>query len=159
MIDGHWLPVGDGDPRALALYLDHYSAAKSRGRAPDRGARGNYARFVGPGEHMVLLTVTCDGLFVWRNQLHRSDDETGVECMVFRNAARRLRVLASTLIHEACALAWGRWPGARLFTFVDPQKIRSRLTGRAPGWCFLMAGWVDTGRVTPRGLHVLECLA
>lgn len=158
MIDGYWLPVRDGDPRALAMYLDHYSSAKSRGGVPDRSARGNSARFVGPGEHMVLLTVTVDALFVWRNQLLRDDGETGVECCVFRNAARRARVLSSLLIREACALAWVRWIGHRLFTFIDPGRIRSRLTGRPPGYCFLVAGWRDTGRVTPRGLRVLECL-
>jgi hypothetical protein len=159
VIDGHWLPVRDGDERALALYLDHYSSAKSRGRVPDRTVRGNFARFVGPGQHLVLLTVGADALFIWRNQRHRKDSERGVECTVFRNAARRSRVLSSLLIREACALAWARWVGARLFTFVDPGQLRSRLTGRDPGHCFLMAGWCDTGRVTPRGLRVLECWA
>ena len=35
------------------------------------------------------------------------------------------------------SLAWERWPGERLFTYVDPNKVRSF----NPGYCFLRAGW------------------
>jgi hypothetical protein len=160
MIDGYWLPVRDGDLRALALYRRHYSAAKRRGRQTITPI-GNRARFAGPcagGASMVLLTRTCDALFVWRHEQFRRDGEGGINCAVFRNDAHRDRVLSSTLIVEASELAWTRWPGQRLWTFVDPTKVRTRLTNKPPGYCFLMAGWRWSGRTTPRGLLVFECL-
>ncbi len=148
MIDGHWLPVRDGDLRALAMYLRHYSARKSRARytvAPI----GNRARFVGNGEHMVLMTRDCRALFAWRLQQHRKDDQTGIECAVFRNEGTDTR--SSILVLEACELGWLRWPGQRLFTFVDPREVRSA----NPGYCFKMAGFRFCG-LTRRGLHILE---
>jgi hypothetical protein len=150
VIAGHWLPVRDGDPRALALYLRHYSAKKARARYRTVLV-GNHARFVGNGEHMVLLTRDCRSMFAWRLQAFRKDGQYGIECAVFRRESPGL--LSSELISEACELAWSRWPGKRLFTFVDPREIASS----NPGYCFKRAGFVFCGR-TKRGLHVLELL-
>jgi hypothetical protein len=41
--------------------------------------------------------------------------QRGVNCAVFRNESS---VLSSELIREACGLAWTRWPGERLYTYV-----------------------------------------
>lgn len=147
MIDGNWLSSHRADPRALALYKRHYSAKKN---ARWRSARS--LNFVGPGEPMVLLTVNCDAVFVWlNNTVERYDHQDGVICTLFRNEST---VLSSDLIREADDLAWGRWPGARLFTYVDPAEIRSS----NPGYCFLRAGWRVCGR-SVEGKVILEVLA
>lgn len=140
---GAWIAVPDGDARARAIYLRHYSARHYR----DGRRRG---LFVGPGGKMVLLTPECDALFVWRRFIN-DDGQQGVNCAVFRNEGPRL---SSDLIREACELAWVRWSGERLYTYVAPRKIRST----NPGYCFLMAGWTVCGQ-TKGGLVILEKIA
>lgn len=143
MVDGHWLPAQDGDPRARWLFRRHYSRSVYRdGRDP--------VLFVGPGEKMVLLTVDCLALWVWRRFLDDSG-QTGVNCAVFRNEGP---VLSSVLVAEADRIAWGRWPGERLYTHVDPHRTRPK---RDPGRCFRRAGWRPC-KTTKRGLVVLEVL-
>jgi hypothetical protein len=145
LVDGSWLPVRDGDPRARALYLRHYSAEK--GMAYRTGS----PLFVAPGEKFVLLTLACDALFVWlRNTVQRWDRQEGVNCAAFRNESP---ARSSDLIREAMALAWARWPGQRLFTYVNPAKIRST----NPGYCFKQAGWRRCGE-SAQGLVILEAL-
>jgi len=140
-----WIPIRDGDPRALGLYLRHYSARKN---GATRLWSKNYNRFAAPGENLILLTPLCDALFVWSKQLYRLDDQYGVNCAVFRNEGPQL---SSDLISTASELAWERWPGERLFTFVDSTKIRSS----NPGYCFVMAGWRRCG-LSNKGLVILE---
>lgn len=142
--DARWYASSPTDPRALALYLRHYSAWKRRAVPLSR-------RFVGPGEQLVLLTVPCDALFVWRRERpeYRMDGQRGVNCAVFRNESP---YLSSTLILEAEQLAWARWVGERLFTFVDAGKVRPK---RDPGRCFLRAGWRRCGQ-SARGLLLFE---
>lgn len=92
-----WILVRDGDARARALYLRHYSARHYQdGRHPKL--------FVGPGEKMVLLTPTCDALFVWRKFISDAGQQ-GVNCAVFRNEGE---TLSSELIIEAQAGVWLR---------------------------------------------------
>jgi len=143
LIDGAWLAVPDGDARARALYLRHYSARHYRD-----GRRRTL--FAGPGEKMVLITQECDALFVWRKFIP-ADGQQGVNCAVFRNEGPRL---SSELILEAEQLAWQRWPGERLYTYVAPSKVRST----NPGYCFIKAGWQRCG-YTKGGLVILEKLA
>lgn len=147
LADWHWYVSNRCDPRAVALYLRHYSSEKG-----GRKASCYRAGFTGPGEDLVLLTAPCDALWAWTHQtVDRMDDETGVNCSVFRNEGD---VLSSTLVREADELGWSRWPNEpRHFTYVDPSKVRAK---RDPGRCFLRAGWRYTGRVTKRGLRVLE---
>lgn len=145
MIDGNWLLSHKADQRAIGIYERHYSA---RHYADGRKRR----QFCPPGETMVLLTATCDALFVWvRNRVERYDHQGGVNCTVFRNEGG---VLSSELIREACDLAWRRWPGARLFTYVADGKIRST----NPGACFKKAGWKRCGRNADGRLTILERL-
>ena len=144
---GHWLPVRDGDPRALALFKRHYSY---RRRAPGR-LRGN-STFVGQGEKMVLLTSDCLALFAWqRSTVERASGQTGINCTVFRNEGP---ILSSTLIREADDLAWARWPGERHFSYVNADKVRHK---RDPGRCFLKAGWTRCG-TSKAGLLIFERL-
>lgn len=138
-----WATVPDADPRARALYLRHYSARRYRDGRRRR-------KFVGPGEHMVLLTGSGDALFVWRKFISDSG-QTGVNCAVFRNEGP---VLSSELITAAMELAWVRWPGERLYTYVWDSKIRSG----NPGYYFKMAGWRTIGRNKDGRLTLLEAV-
>lgn len=150
LIDGYWLPVKDGDERAAALYRRHYSAYQYADGRRDRYGYRNRFLIVGPGQKTVLMTLDCDALFVWRKFIDKSG-QTGVNCAVFRNESP---VLSSALILEADQIAWERWPGERLYTYVNPGAIQSA----NPGYCFKRAGWHECGR-TQRGLVILEKLA
>lgn len=154
-LDGYWFSVSDADPRAVALYSRHYSV---------RNARAEWLRtgFCGPGEKAVLMTGDCRSLFVWRTRINvpamqYDDGQRGVMCSVFRNEGP---VLSSDLIREAQAIAWARWPGQRLFTYVwDAKVATSRQRGRATaGWCFRKAGWTPCGRNADGRLTILEIL-
>jgi hypothetical protein len=104
---------------------------------------------VGPGEKIVLLTVDCDALFIWRKFIDKSG-QTGINCAVFHNEGE---LLSSELIREAAQIAWQRWPGQRLYTYVNSSKVKSV----NPGYCFKMAGWNICGK-TKSGLVILEKL-
>src|ERR1035441_1481986 len=108
-----WMPVRDANPTGLEIFHRHYSYKPyADGRKP--------LHFVGPGEKMVLLTPDARALFVWRKFIC-GDGQQGVNCAVFRNEGAGV---ASDLIREADAEAWGRWPGARLYTYVNPRKVK-----------------------------------
>lgn len=141
-----WVPIRDGNPTAMALFQRHYSRyAYADGRDP--------ARFVGPGERMVLLTPCARALFVWRE--FDTQDPTAapgdINCSIFRNEGAGR---SSDLIRAAMALAWERWPGRRLYTYVNPRRVRSR----NPGFCFIAAGWRRCGVTKRRNLLILEAL-
>jgi hypothetical protein len=99
---------------------------------------------------MVLLTQQADALFVWRKFIDRSG-QRGVNCAVFRNESPHL---SSELILEAEELAWNRWPGERLYTYVNPLGI----TSANPGYCFKRAGWGWCGLTKKKKLVILEKL-
>lgn len=153
---GSWLPVKDGDQRAAALYKRHYSAHQYKdGRRTRVGYRNRFL-FIGPGEKMAMMTVTCDALFAWRKFIDDSGQK-GVNCAIFRNESN---LCSSKLILEAEQLAWNRWPNERLYTYVDPAKIKSD----NPGYCFKKAGWTlvrnEQGKplLTKSGKLILEKL-
>lgn len=136
----YWHEYQDGNEKGLELYDRHYSAyhyADGRERK----------LFCGPGEKLVLLTQKQDAMFVWRKFIDDSG-QTGANCAVFRNEGK---IRSSDLILEAMAIAWERWPGERLYTYVNPQKIKSP----NPGYCFKAAGWKVCGQ-TKSGLIILE---
>jgi len=135
----HWEEFRDGHTAAIALYARHYSARPLEGRE----------LICGPGEKLVLLTPQRDALFAWRKFIDDAG-QTGINCAVFRNEGPHL---SSNLILEAMAIAWRRWPGERLYTYVDPESIQSP----NPGYCFLCAGWRRAGE-TQAGLLVLEAM-
>ena len=138
--DDVWVHIKDGNETALSIFSRHYTYRKNR----------KIRQFIGPGEKMVLLTPDALALFVWRKFIS-DNGQHGVNCAVFRNegVAR-----SSDLIREADRIAWERWPGERLYTYVDPGKTRRK---RDPGRCFLRAGWQHCGW-TKRGLRILEHL-
>ncbi len=137
-----WIEVKDGNDTARAIFNRHYSRRHYRdGRKP--------LLFTGPGEKMVLVSPDADALLVWRKFIS-GDNQRGVNCAVFRNEGPEL---SSKLIERACDLAWSRWPGERLYTYVNPRRIRST----NPGYCFLLAGWRKCG-TTKKKLLILERL-
>lgn len=142
LLSEHWtITPNRADPRLVAMYERHYSCyqyADGRKRL----------QAVPPGQYLALMTTQLDALFVWSRQRYRLDDQVGVYCSVFRNEGP---VLSSMLIREAGSLALRRWPGQRLFTFVDAERVRST----NPGCCFQMAGWRRCGR-TSGGLLIYE---
>lgn len=144
LIGQGWIEVRDGDASCRAIYERHYSARKALERRRLRRTK----LIVGPGFRMVLLRHDARALFVWRRELFRLDKQAGVNCAVFRNEGAGR---ASDLIRSAAACAWVRWPGERLFTFVDPDQVG----GQPPGNCFRHAGWTPCGE-TAGGLLVLE---
>jgi hypothetical protein len=141
MFAGNWYSVLDGDGAARAIFNRHYSRHFYKdGRKPKL--------FVGPGEKMVLVTSDFTALFVWRKFIS-GDGQRGVNCAIFRNEGAQL---SSELILEAEQLAWRRWPGERLYTYVNQHKIKSV----NPGYCFKMAGWRECGHTKAKGLVILE---
>lgn len=136
-----WIETKDGDARVLAIYERHYSSRKYK----DGRTR---KLFVGPGEKMVLITADGSAILLWRRFLSKNKQE-GVNCAAFRNEGR---ALSSRLILEAEKLAWNRWPGSRLYTYVDPRQVKSA----NPGYCFKTAGWQRCGTTKDRGLLILE---
>ena len=111
----------------MSIFRRHYTARKKIGKV---------FQFVGPGEKMVLITPDAKALFVWRKFISDAG-ETGVNCAVFRNEGSS-EGISSDLIRAAKEWAWRRWPGERLYTYVDAAKVRHK---RDPGRCFRKAGF------------------
>lgn len=135
-----WYLTKDGDKSCLAIYERHYSAYRYRDGRQRK-------LFCGPGEKIVLRTCDASALFVWRRFIDGSGQQ-GVNCAVFRNESD---VRSSDLIRQADAIADHVWPGARHYTYVNPQKVRSA----NPGFCFVAAGWRKVG-TTRGGLLILS---
>ena len=135
---GPWVAVRDCDASVRHVFDRHYS------RRPDPRPK-----FFGPGEYICLRTACGRAIFGWQVSRFRADGQEGANCVFFRNEGAGL---SSDLILAAEQVAWQRWPGTRLFTFVDPGRIRST----NPGYCFIRAGWERCGRTKTRGLVILE---
>lgn len=139
--DSVWVPVKDGNDAGRDIFNQHYSRYRYKdGRNP--------LLYVGPGEKMVLLTPDAKALFAWRKFIS-DDGQIGVNCAIFRNEGAGR---SSDLIRAADEAAWERWPDERLYTYVNPEKVRHK---RDPGRCFLKAGWRYCGK-TQKGLLILE---
>jgi hypothetical protein len=141
----HWLYAKDGDSHCLAIYRRHYSAR--------RYLVERQPLFVGPGRKLVLLSRSGKSLFVWRKF---KDDcqpaQAGINCSIFRNEGEP-DANSSTLIAEAVAIIWHDWGRERLYTLVNPTKIRST----NPGFCFISNGWSKCGN-SKTGKLILELL-
>ncbi|AZO61740.1 MAG: hypothetical protein E5X23_09660 [Mesorhizobium sp.] len=148
LIGEGWIEVLDGNDTARDIFHRHYSRYRyADGRQP--------ALFVGPGEMLVLLTADAGAVSAWRRERHRFDNQQGVNCAIFR---RETGGVASELLAAAMAIVWQRWPGERLFTFVDPREVEPTWSAGRPTWghCFYQAGWRYAG-ITKKRLHILEC--
>jgi len=143
----NWYGASKRDPRVVSLYSRHYSSKKNGKKIKDWLSFGITA----PGDPIVLLTPEGSALFVWVKQMFRQDGETGINCSVFRNEAPEL-YRSSELIQEAEIIAWGKWPGERLFTHIDGRIVHG------DGCCFKHAGWKKLHNRTKAGLIILEKL-
>jgi len=74
------------------------------------------------------------------------DGQTGYNCAIFRNESSRR---SSDIILECEEIAFERWGPNRLYTYVDPAKIKSV----NPGYCFKQAG-LHTVRKPDGSVHV-----
>ncbi len=149
LLGDDWNEVLDGNPTARDLFRRHYSYR------PRAGGRVNEL-IIGSGFKLLLLSRDGGALCAWRREKHRADGQIGVECAIYR---RETGGLASVMLRSAMALAWSRFGGERLFTFVDPRKVEPTMVRGHPVWgfCFYKAGWSFCG-LTAKGLHILECL-
>lgn len=137
----YWHECRDGDDGAREIYDRHYSRyIYADGRKPKL--------FVGPGEKMVLITEDGDAVWCWR-KFKDASGQQGVNNAIFRNEGT---ILSSLLIMDAEQLAWQRWPGERLYTYVKPTGIRST----NPGACYKKAGWRVCGVTKWNKLVILE---
>ncbi|NIO81234.1 MAG: hypothetical protein GTN53_11525 [Candidatus Aminicenantes bacterium] len=74
-----------------------------------------------------------EGLFAWRKFKDDCIDErtglsqAGINNSIFRNEQPDI-YLSSDLILWAEELAWERWPGERLYTYIDIKKIKKKET-------------------------------
>lgn len=109
---------------------------------------------IGPGAKLVLLSADGQALCAWRKEVFRRDGQAGVNCTIFRREGGEV---ASAMLGRARELAWGRWPGERLFTFVDPACVPPTIRAGRPTWghCFYQDGWTFAG-LTKARLHILE---
>lgn len=136
------------DPEMAILADRHYSRRTV-------GAR----QFLYSGRKIVIRDARGDVLFGWMfpDEDKRMDGQTGYNCAIFRNESPRS---SSSIILECEAIAFARWGPARMYTYVNPQKIRSV----NPGYCFKKAGWTNVRnpdgslRVSKAGQHLLEKL-
>lgn len=140
----YWVRVNDGNETAFRIFQRHYSFRKWRIRSGKNGKR-----IIGPGETILLLGKDAKALFAWKKQKYSQDGQTGINCCIFRNEGN---MQSSKLILQAEQIAWQRWPGERLFTYVNQKKIRST----NPGYCYKMAGWKFVGITKARELLIFE---
>ena len=136
----YWLITNDKEQAARSLADRHYS----------RKTPGSPKGFMGPGEHLILISPDGKALFGWlraRPDMRR-DHIDGIYCAIFRNESS---ILSSTLILEAEKFAQRKWPGLMMFTYVDQGKVKSK----KPGWSFIKAGWVEAGH-SKKGLILLK---
>lgn len=143
-----WMEVKDGDPTVIDIFRRHYTYK------PPKAGRRKQALAVGPGERVVLLLASAEALCAWRCEQHRIDGQEGVNCAIFR---REGGAVASDLLRDAMDRAWERWPGERLFTFVDPLEVSITWRAGRPTWghCFYQAGWRFAG-LTKQRKHILD---
>lgn len=143
-----WRFVRDGYPPAARLYARHYSYHEYKDKRRASPSYRNRNMICGPGEKHVLMTPANDALFVWK-KFKDDSGQTGINCAIFRNEST---YLSSWLIEQACAIAWLRWPGERLYTYVNPRAIISH----NPGYCFKIAGFNQCGITKVNKLLILE---
>lgn len=106
-------------------------------------------QFLYSGKKIVLRDAAGEVLFAWifPDASMRMDGQTGYNCAIFRNESKRQ---SSDIILEAEQIAFERWGPNRLYTYVDPSKIKST----NPGYCFKQAGWKFV-KVSQSGKHLL----
>lgn len=106
-------------------------------------------QFAYSGRKLVLRDALGSVLFVWMypDASMRMDGQEGYNCAIFRNESTRK---SSDIILEAERWAIEKWGPNRMYTYVNPSKIKSI----NPGYCFKVAGW-KFERLSASGQHLL----
>ena len=125
------------DPEMAMLADRHYSRRTV-------GAR----QFLYSGRKIVIRDAAGLVLFGWMfpDEDKRMDGQTGYNCAIFRNESQRQ---SSDIILECEDIAIARWGPGRMYTYVNPAKIRSV----NPGYCFKQAGWKNV-RNADGSIHI-----
>jgi len=129
--------VKRSDIRIVALANRHYS-------------RTHNHKIVGSRCRLLVMRDflgTIGFVWGWPYDGYRADGQNGANCEMFRNESDRR---SSDLILESEAMLLRRWNVNRLFTYVDPGKIKSI----NPGYCFKVAGYQHIGN-SKDGKHLL----
>ncbi len=102
----NWLPIRDGDPRAYALYRNHYSFNHYQdGRRQNTAYRNRYL-ICGPGQKMLLLTQDANALFDWGGLVHIRRYGTGTDWgFPFGHALAAVHYQAE----YTGATSWSKW--------------------------------------------------
>lgn len=113
-------------------------------------------QFMCNGRKIVIRNTEGTILFgwLWCYDGLRFDDQSGYCCTIFRNESHRR---SSEIILECERFAVNKWGPNRLFTYVDPSKIRKpdgKYRREIPGYCFIKAGWRFV-RQSKDGKHLL----
>ena len=123
-------------------------------------------QFLYNGRKLVLRDAGGLVLFGWMypQEEMRMDGMKGYNCAIFRNESQRP---ASEIILEAEQWAFEKWGPNRLYTYIDPCKLRTikrrgiEFCRWPPGRCFREAGWKPlinkdgTLRTSKDGKHIL----
>jgi hypothetical protein len=136
------------DPEMSMLADRHYSRRTV-------GAR----QFMYSGRKIVIRNTEGTILFGWifPDPTMRMDSQTGINNAIFRNESRRQ---SSEIILECEQIAYDRWGSQRMYTFIDPRKLRilkhhsAEFCRWPPGRCFYEAGWHFEG-LAKSGKHIL----
>lgn len=93
----------------------------------DREDYRNRRLFVGKaGGKSWCCSPTTSGRSLSGADFLSRDGQIGVNCAPFRNEGAYCgEVKSSRLILSAEVWAWARWPGERLYTYVDARRVRS----------------------------------
>jgi hypothetical protein len=107
-------------------------------------------QFLYAGRRLVLRDAAGLVLFAWMypDESMRMDGQRGYNNAIFRNESDRK---SSDIILEAERAAFKKWGPNRLYTYIDPKKVRSS----NPGYCFKVAGWKFV-RLSAGGKHLLS---
>jgi len=106
-------------------------------------------QFLYSGRKLVIRNAEGTVLFGWiyPDESMRMDAQSGYNCAIFHNESERR---SSEIILECEQLAFSKWGSNRVYTYVDPRRIKSP----NPGYCFKCAGWQRVGQ-SKAGLHLL----
>lgn len=135
------------DPELAVLADAHYSRQKV-----------GSPQFMPPGRTIVIRDNEGLIVFGWLYQEYRDDGQEGYNCCIFRNESGKR---SSSVILECEGIARDMWGMSRVFTYINPAKLRTIKHHGAefcrwpPGRCFLEAGWKANG-TSKSGLILLQ---
>lgn len=163
-----WRITDRGDPHVRSL-IDGLIDGEVHYSRQTWGATG----FVRNGQSLVLIAYNgAAPVATWIShrptpgKAVRQDGRDAIECTLFKlirgHGLRKLtggKLRASDLIREATDFTYAAWgcPSDGLITFVRPEKTeRFRDEEHDPGWCYIMAGWIDTCKPSSDGKPCLR---